>query len=94
MPVVPFATGKNKHHPEFGVEGLATEFANGKWIIPSTDGYTPASKELSALVNDLLYYDPNGHTGDHLMAMWFAREGARQKPKGKVRFGRLDTMTR
>lgn len=77
VPVRAFTTGRNKAHPEFGVEGLATEFENGKWTIPCEEDGTCAP-EVSAWISEMLYYDPNGHTGDRLMACWFAREGIRQ----------------
>jgi len=93
VPVRPFFTGKNKAHPEFGVESLATEMANGKWIIPSVNG-RPATKEIDAWVTEMLYYDPQQHTGDRLMASWFAREGARTPPKKRVSTFALDTITR
>lgn len=76
IPVRPFTTGRNKVHPEFGVESLAAEMASGKWIIPNRDGRMVP--EVDALVNEMLYYDPRGHTGDRLMALWFSREAARQ----------------
>lgn len=93
VPVRPFTTGKNKSNQEFGIESLATEIANGKWIIPSKGG-RPANKEIDALVTGMLYYDPNQHTADHLMSLWFAREGARQPPKKRARTFRIDTMSR
>jgi hypothetical protein len=74
--IIPFTTGKNKADPTFGVEGIAAELAAGKWIIPSRGG-KPLNAELHAFVEALLYYDPNSHTPDHLMAAWFAREGCR-----------------
>jgi hypothetical protein len=93
VPVKPFFTGKNKAHPEFGVESLATEMANNKWIIPSVNG-RPATKEIDAWVTEMLYYDPRQHTGDHLMASWFAREASRQQPKSRVRTFNLDLLSR
>lgn len=93
VPVRPFFAGKNKAHPEFGVESLATEMANGKWIIPSRYG-RPATKEIDAWVTEMVYYDPQSHTGDRLMASWFAREGARTPPKKRMRSFGLDTLTR
>lgn len=66
IPVRPFTTGRNKVHPEFGVESLAAEMASGKWVIPNRDGRMHA--EVDALVNEMLYYDPRSHTGDRLMA--------------------------
>lgn len=92
IPVRPFTTGKNKYHPEYGIESLATEMANSKWVIPA-NGLTPAHPELQALVTEILYYDPAAHPGDRLMAMWFAREAARQKkPVAKVR--RINLLSR
>jgi hypothetical protein len=76
VPVRPFTTGRNKAHAEFGVEGLAVEIQNGKWLIPNVGGR--CHPEVDAWINDLLYYDPREHTGDYLMAAWFAREGARR----------------
>lgn len=75
VPVKAFTTGKNKAHPEFGVESLATELANLKWAIPSRGGQV--EKEISDWIAELLFYDPREHTGDRVMASWFAREGAR-----------------
>jgi len=84
IPVVGFTTGKNKWSAEFGLESLAIELANGKWLIPSTDQGVPATKDISAWIEEMIHYDPNAHTGDRLMAMWFAREGSRQsKPQAR-----------
>lgn len=92
VPVVPFHTGKNKYHPEFGIEGLATEISNGKWIIPCEGGR--AHPEVEAWISDLLFYDPTAHAGDRLMASWFAREGSRRTVKPRGRKGTLDTVSR
>ncbi len=76
VPVIPFTTGRNKAHPEFGIESMAAELANGKWEIPNKGGVT--HPEVAEWIQELLYYDPREHTGDRLMASWFAREGARR----------------
>ena len=92
VPVRPFNTGKNKYHPEFGIESIATEMSNGKWIIPAVNGM-PATTEIDKWIGELLYYDPKSHPGDRLMASWFAREGSRfTKPRGQV--GRVNTLSR
>lgn len=88
IPVRPFATGNNKAHPEFGIEGLAVEFQNQQWVIPSVNG-VPASKEIGAWIEELMYFDPRDHTGDRLMASWFAREGARRASRAANRGGGL-----
>jgi len=96
VPVHPFTTDGKKLHPEFGIEGLATEMANGKWIIPSVEAgghLVAAHPELDAWVNELLYYDPRGHAGDRLMASWIVREGAR-RTLPKVKFGRQNLTAR
>jgi hypothetical protein len=74
-PMIPFTTGRNKAHPEFGIESIATEMATGKWRIPNHNGQM--HPEIAAWVDEMLFYSPSTHTGDRLMASWFAREGAR-----------------
>lgn len=92
VPLRPFTTGRNKAHPEFGVQSLATEMANGKWIIPNDNrGYVVP--EVDNFIQEMLFYDPKSHTGDRLMAAWFAREGARQA-NVRAEVGTLDLMTR
>lgn len=78
IPVEPFnTTGGAKYDEHFGVESLAVELRSELWVFPSgADGQT-VDPELSALVGELIHYHPDAHTGDRLMAMWFAREGAR-----------------
>lgn len=73
--IKPFTTGRNKAHPEFGVESLAAELAAGKWIIPNDRGV--CAPEVDRWISGMLNYDPTRHTPDHVMAAWFAREGAR-----------------
>jgi hypothetical protein len=92
VPIVPFTTtGKKKHHPQFGLESMATEMASQKWIIPSHRGR--CHSQVRAWIDEMLYYDPNGHPGDRLMSSWFAREGSRlTRPKAKIR--RLDLLSR
>lgn len=91
VPVRPFTTGRNKANPEFGIESLATEMANGKWIIPNDNG--TLHPEVSAWITEMLYYDPTAHTGDRLMASWFAREGTRSGAR-KAETGRLNLTAR
>lgn len=95
VPVRPFHTGKNKLNPDFGIESLAVEFFNGKWILPSGDGGIIGmglEKEVAAFVDEMLGYDPSGHTGDRLMAAWFSREAARAGPA--LQTGRIDILRR
>lgn len=91
LPLRAFTTGRNKAHPEFGIESLAGEMANGKWRIP-TAGKRP-SPEANAWIQEMLRYDPADHTGDRLMASWFAKEGIRMG-EIKAETGRIDLMSR
>lgn len=76
-----YTTGRQKANPDFGVEALAAEFAREQWIFPTTGfdakGTPQLSTEMEECWNEILYYDPASHTGDILMAMWLAKEGAR-----------------
>lgn len=92
VPIRGFTTGRNKAHPEFGVESIAAEMAAGRWIFPN-DGSGSVHPELAALINEMRFYDPAGHTGDRLMSMWFAREGDRMA-RSKAGWASLDLMTR
>ena len=81
IPVRRFTTTANKMHPQYGVESIGAELAQTKWIIPSyhdEQGSLTTHPEIKTWIDQMLYYDPAGHTGDHLMACWFAREGARK----------------
>ena len=85
IPVKPFFTGKNKTDPRFGVESLSAELARGQWIIPCNEDSKPV-EEVKQWIDELLYYDPDTHTGDRLMASWIAKEGIR-RGYGVHRFG-------
>lgn len=75
--IVPFTTGRNKAHPEFGVEGVAVEITRGKWLFP-TNGPGEIVKQVAELRTEMEFYSRGAHTGDRLMGLWFAREGARR----------------
>jgi len=91
IPVRGYMTGRQKGHPEFGVESLAIELEAGKWVIPNTKG--KCHPEVEAFINELLFYDPRSHTGDRLMACWLGREGVRMGEVTAER-GRVDLMSR
>lgn len=81
-PVKAFYTGKNKYDPSFGIESLAIEFSQGKWILPNRGGekrglLASFHPQVKKLIDEMLRYDPKSHTGDRLMSLWLAREGAR-----------------
>lgn len=63
-------TGKNRHDPAFGIESLAIEFEQGRWIVPD-------APETRAWARELIAFSPAGHPGDRVVASWLAREAAR-----------------
>lgn len=79
IPLTATTTGRNKAHPEFGLEGLFAEMAAGKWVIPNRAG--EMHPEIEAWVQEMLFYDPKDHTGDRLMASWFAQDKIRQRER-------------
>lgn len=77
IPIIPFiTTGNKKWDPTFGVESIAVEVFNGSWILPSRDGTDP---EIEKWIEECLFFSPNAHTGDRLMASWFAVWEARRR---------------
>jgi hypothetical protein len=85
VPVRGHTTGTNKYDPEYGVESLAVEIRNGEWVLPSgTDGLQVPDEGI-AWMNEMLYYDPEAHTGDRLMAAWIARECLRKYAGERVK---------
>lgn len=71
VPVTAYHTGSEKFDPEIGINSLAVVMELGKMVIPSdpTDPYT--IELASKLANEMRAF-PDGHTGDSLMATWFA----------------------
>jgi hypothetical protein len=83
VPIKPHTTGRNKAHPEHGIESILVEIQNGAWIFPC-DKFGRAHKHVQTLIDQCLYYEPGKHTGDALMALWFAREQARELGDGRL----------
>ena len=96
IPVEGFTTGRNKANPEFGIESMFAELANGQWIIPNRGGV--CDTEIETWIADMMYYSPDSHTGDHLMASWFSREAYRRTTTTGVRpkpqTGKLNLFSR
>jgi hypothetical protein len=86
IPIKAHTTGRNRAHPEYGIEGLFIELQNGAWIIPCTLAGTMAPG-VAKWVEECLYYQPEKHPGDVLMASWLAIELARQMGFGAGRRG-------
>jgi hypothetical protein len=95
VPVVAFNTGSNKHDEDFGIETLAVELRAKRWILPAGPAGQAVELELKALLREMRNYQPGDHTGDRLMAMWFAREHARLfQPPSDLPDGALDATYR
>jgi hypothetical protein len=86
LPIRAFYTGKNKLSKKHGVESIFLEIENGAWLLPN-DHMARCSESTQRLIDAMLYYDPDKHTGDELMAMWIARELARMTGSLKVMRG-------
>ncbi len=94
IPVRPYTTTAKTHAKgaaaEFGMSRLATEMANGKWLIPSSGG---VHREVQEWMAEMVQYDGQSHPGDRLMASLFASEGPNyRKPVGRI--GRLNLVKR
>jgi hypothetical protein len=76
IPVQPHTTTKAKKDPLLGVEGLAVELHANRWTIPCI--HNRADPEVNSWIEEMLFYTPQNHTGDRLMASYFAREIARK----------------
>jgi hypothetical protein len=79
MAVRPHHTGRNKHDLVHGVESLATELDQARWVLPCSENEV-MSEEMGHFVKGCMSYDPSRpaeHTNDWLMAAWICREGLR-----------------
>jgi hypothetical protein len=70
IPVESHTTGRNRSDPAFGIESLAVELEQARWVVPDA----PATR---AWARELITYSPRSHTGDRVIASWLAREAAR-----------------
>lgn len=85
VPVRSYHTGKEKFDPEIGINSLAVAMELGKVVIPS-DPTDPRTIMLaSQLANEMRAF-PDGHTGDALMALWFAYSEIRELVGERVVF--------
>jgi hypothetical protein len=79
IPVEPYnTTAQSKWDETFGIESLAVELRQKLWVFPDGAPGEGVPAEMWALRSEMMAYRPNKHTGDRLMAMWFAREGMRR----------------
>lgn len=84
LPIEAYNTGGEKYDEEIGINSLAVEFENQKWILPydSEDIYTVTMTDH--LLNGMREFTTEGdeHTEDLLMALWFANGGLRRLTVG------------
>lgn len=77
----PYVTGGSKWSSENGIPQLASEFECGLWTLPS-DNYGDPLPEVAELLREMRKFDPakagDEHTGDRLMALFFADGLARE----------------
>lgn len=73
-----YHTGGEKNDPDIGVNSLAILLELGKLILPSDASDYNTAHLISQLANEMRAF-PDGHTGDSLMALWFAYSEIRDK---------------
>ncbi len=76
--ITSYHTGIEKNDPDTGVNSLAVLLENGKLIMPSDPTDYETGRLISQLANEMRSF-PDGHTGDSLMALWFALSEIREK---------------
>jgi hypothetical protein len=77
LPIKGHATGQNKANISTGVHAVFNDMAHGLWLIPN-DKQGRVHPNVQVWIDECLYYTPDKHSGDILMASWFAREQARE----------------
>ncbi len=81
--VTGYHTGGEKNDADIGVNSLAVLLENKRLIIPSDHTDHNTGKLVSQLANEMRAY-PDGHTGDALMALWFAYSEIRDRTSTDV----------
>jgi len=74
----PFTTGTNKADPILGVRAMAVDFAAHKWRIPR-------HRQSEEWIKEMIRFDPSEHTGDRLMASWFATHACTRRRRVHLR---------
>jgi hypothetical protein len=71
IPVRGYHTGGEKLDPYIGINSLAIYAEQGKLVLPYDQTDPGTIRLIAQLVNEMRAF-PDGHTGDSLMALWFA----------------------
>jgi hypothetical protein len=81
LPVVGYRTGGEKFREDIGIDTLAVLMENKRLILPY-DKSDPRTVFLIDKLCDEMREFPSGHTGDSLMALWFAYTAMRDYKTG------------
>ncbi len=81
--VTSYKTGAEKNDPAIGVNSLAILFEQGKFILPNSPRDANTRQLVAKLVNEMRAF-PDGHTGDSLMALWFAFSEMRDRMTNRI----------
>lgn len=95
VPVRSYHTGKEKFDPEIGINTVALLMELGKLAIPSDPTDARTITLASQLANEMRAFtgDPTEHTGDALMALWFAYSEVRALLGSRILIPRIgDTI--
>mgnify|MGYP000160874259 CR=1 FL=1 len=89
--IEPYETNGSKWDDQSGIPVLAAAFLNGLWVLPG-DEFGEPLPEVKVLIDQMGAFDPSragrDHTGDRLMALFFADGLARDlPPPSEARFG-------
>lgn len=77
MPIEGYNTGGEKYDELVGIYSLAALMENDKLILPYDKNDSRTIRLIDQLVSEMKRF-PDGHTGDSLMALWFALLGHRE----------------
>jgi len=72
LPVKGYATGGEKFDEFIGIDTLAVLMENGRLILPYDKSDPRTINLIDQLVDEMRQWGSAGHTGDSLMALWFA----------------------
>jgi hypothetical protein len=83
IPVHGYHTGGEKKDPYIGINSLAIYAEQGKLVLPYDQTDPRTIRLVSQLINEMRAF-PDGHTGDALMALWFAFSEMRDLMGNKI----------
>ncbi len=89
IPVRSYKTGAEKNDPDIGVNSLAVLLSQGKLVLPYSNKDARTRQLVTQLINEMRAY-PEGHSGDSLMALWFAFSEIREYGNHEIYFARID----